>query len=109
MVPLLRLVRKVLGLPSEFDQALDEMYSIINETEQLQRISASDFDLLMENEKKTPSQRKRLDIIERVMSSLKAREERLRVFGQKEQADLLKKDIDVLKQLSGVKEKPVYS
>ena len=35
---LLRLVRKVLGLPSEFDQALDEMYSIINETEQLQRI-----------------------------------------------------------------------
>ena len=57
----------------------------------------------MENEKKTPSQRKRLDIIERVMSSLKAREERLRVFGQKEQADLLKKDIDVLKQLSGVK------
>lgn len=97
---LLRGLRKLLGLRDSFDKVLDQYYAILDSTEDLQRVSSGEFALLQEEKKRTPAQRKRINLLEQMISSLKSREDRLRKQGKKIEANQTGKNIDILNELA---------
>ena len=92
---ILRFFRKLLGQKEGFDQVLDQYYNVLDESNNLQNYNKAELFL------KAPiAQRKRINLLEQVLSSLKARESRLRKQGKKAEAKSTSGNIKVLEELA---------
>lgn len=98
---ILRAFRKLLGMTDQYDKLLDQYYSILDNAEELQKITPSEF--AMKEEEVKPVGKKRIDLLQQMLASLKAREDRLRSKGRRTEATKLAKDIKVLEELSKTK------
>lgn len=95
---ILRFFRRLLGMKDSYDQLLNEYYNVIDNTEDLQNYKESGLYPL--TEKKTAQQRKRISTLEQMISTLKAREDRLRKQGKKIEATQTGINIKILEELA---------
>ncbi len=98
---ILRAFRNLLGMTDKYDKLLDEYYKVLDEAETLQKITPSEY--AMKEEEVKPVGKKRIDLLQQMIASLKAREDRLRSKGRRAEAKKLGKDIKVLEELSKTK------
>lgn len=103
----LRLLRKLLGFTDQYDDVLDQYYTVLDEAQDLQRYSEGEYNLDLEalgltdtpGEPKKKEGKKRLTPLESALASLKIRRKLLEAKGKKIEAVKLKKDINTLKKL----------
>lgn len=91
----LRAFRKLLGFKDEFDKVLDMYYDMLDNAEKLQAVTPGEY--AMKEEK--PTGRKRIDILEQALASLKSRAKLLSDKGKRTESKELKNRIKVFKDL----------
>lgn len=94
---LLRNIRKLFGFKDEFDKALDQFYTIVDEADNLQKITPTEFALMLEEKEVKGS--KRIGVLQQALSSLQAREKDLRRRWKRTEANELAKERKILEEL----------
>jgi len=94
---ILRFFRKLLGMKESYEKVLDQYYSILDNTEELQDYKEAGMYPFVE---KAAPQRKRISTLEQMLSTLKAREDRLWKQGKKIEATQTGINIETLEELA---------
>lgn len=99
---LLRAFRKLFGMKDSYDKLLEQRYAVIDQADNLQRLSVSEYAMAEEEkaEKEKPKGKKTIDLVEKMLSGLQARADRLRRQGKEAGAKSVQGRVDLLKELA---------
>ena len=95
---IVRLFRKLLGLPEKTDELLNNFYNVLDNAEALNEFGlSSNFNL--EEKKELAKGKKRIDLLQQMLSSIQARIERLQRQNKKKEAEKLELTVAKLEEL----------